>query len=169
MERTNEKNRERNTFILVGVLSLVLVGVLLRPTGGSAQNPGKVTEPQKDTAPAATAVQNQTIDAAAWEPPRPLPATVPDPMHFVIPEPVVEKKVEKKLAEHDQDTEEAELQPIKITGLVYTARKPSVIINGKILYPGDTVQGALILAIQRDGIELERDGEIWKQSVHEKK
>jgi hypothetical protein len=52
---------------------------------------------------------------------------------------------------------------IKLTAILYSEEKSSAIINGKIVKEGDTINGAKVVKIHADGVELERDGVKWTQ------
>jgi len=47
---------------------------------------------------------------------------------------------------------------IQLTGILYSEEKSSAIINGEIVKEGDTINGAKVIKIHADGVELERDG-----------
>ncbi len=53
-----------------------------------------------------------------------------------------------------------ELKPpdLKITGLVWNTSRPQAIINDKVVDVGDTVDEAIIVAINKTGIEVSFDG-----------
>ncbi len=48
--------------------------------------------------------------------------------------------------------------PFTIQGLVWNAKNPQVIINGKVLKVGDTLGNAEVLAITREGVKIRQEG-----------
>jgi hypothetical protein len=58
---------------------------------------------------------------------------------------------------------------IMIKDIVYSHDKPSAVIGSRIVYEGDEINGFIILNINRDSIEFEKDGERWRQNVREGK
>jgi len=54
-----------------------------------------------------------------------------------------------------------------VTGILYTEKNPSVIIDHKILYDGDIIYGVKIAQIYKDKVEFEKNGQKWTQKVGE--
>ena len=54
-----------------------------------------------------------------------------------------------------------------ITGILYSAQNPSVLIDGKIVYQGQTVHSVKVVKIHLDRVEFERAGKKWTQKVNE--
>lgn len=54
-----------------------------------------------------------------------------------------------------------------VTGIVYSADKPSTVIDGKIVREGDTIHDVKVVKIHRDNVEFEKNGKVWKQKVRE--
>lgn len=54
-----------------------------------------------------------------------------------------------------------------VSGIVYSERKPSAIIGGKIVYQGESANGVKIVRIYRDRVEFEKNGKKWEQKVRE--
>ncbi len=52
-----------------------------------------------------------------------------------------------------------------ITGIVYSADKPSVLIDGQFLHEGDTINGTLIVKIYPDRVALGKGEKLWLQTV----
>jgi hypothetical protein len=55
-----------------------------------------------------------------------------------------------------------EFSAIRLEGILYRPSNPSVILNGKMLFKGDTVAGARVISIARDSVTVEVAG---KQKV----
>ena len=52
-----------------------------------------------------------------------------------------------------------------ITGITYTEEKPSAIVDGEILYEGDTINGVKVVKIHRNRVEFEKGGKRWTQQL----
>ena len=48
---------------------------------------------------------------------------------------------------------------LSLNGIVYDEEKPYAIVNDRILVKGDTIEGATLIKISRDGIKLSFNGE----------
>ncbi len=53
----------------------------------------------------------------------------------------------------------AALPELKLEGIIYSRAKPSVVINHQTLFVGETVGDAKVVAIDRDSVTLECNGE----------
>jgi len=54
-----------------------------------------------------------------------------------------------------------------ITGIVWAEEKPSVVIDGEIVYEGDTIHGVKVVKTHRDKVEFEKDKTRWTQQMGE--
>jgi hypothetical protein len=54
-----------------------------------------------------------------------------------------------------------QLGNIKVTGLIWDTDRPLAIINGKVCAIGDTVAGAKVIDINKKGVFLDFQGEIY--------
>jgi hypothetical protein len=54
-----------------------------------------------------------------------------------------------------------------VTGIVYSADKPSAIIDRKIVHEGDVIYGATVVKIYRDGVKFSKKGKNWEQKVRQ--
>jgi len=130
--------------VLMGILSVVLVAVLFFAFSGS---PAPKTAAANGTQPASapTASGQQT----AWTQPEPWPEEIRDPM----------------------SKEKAALQtqsgggPFHVKGIVFSQTRPSAIIGDQIVFIGDTINGATIIAIQKETVEFKKDDKQWTQQV----
>lgn len=50
-----------------------------------------------------------------------------------------------------------------VTGILYSADKPSAVIGVDIVHEGDTIHGATIVKIDKKEVHFEKDGEAWSQ------
>lgn len=55
-------------------------------------------------------------------------------------------------------SESHEARPPRLQAIYYRLRKPTVLINGKTLGPGDSVDGIKIVSIQRSSVEVVQNG-----------
>jgi len=54
-----------------------------------------------------------------------------------------------------------------ITGIIYTEEKPSVLIDGEIVYEGDTIHGVKVIKIHRDKAQFAKKNKRWTQQTRE--
>lgn len=54
-----------------------------------------------------------------------------------------------------------------VTGIVYSADKPSAIVDRKIVHEGDTIHGATVVKIYKDKVKLSKNGKNWEQKVRQ--
>lgn len=76
-------------------------------------------------------------------------------------------QLEKKLKE-DAMQPEPEITNGMVTGILYSAEKPSALINRKILHEGYTINGIKVVKIYTDRVVFEKGGRGWDQKVGEK-
>ncbi|MBN1391631.1 MAG: hypothetical protein JW947_02385 [Sedimentisphaerales bacterium] len=74
---------------------------------------------------------------------------------------------EKKLKE-DAQTPKPAITNGMVTGILYSADKPSALVNSKILHEGYTINGVKVVKIYRDKVVFEKGGKGWDQKVGEK-
>lgn len=55
-------------------------------------------------------------------------------------------------------SESHESRPPRLQAIYYRLRKPTVIINGKTLGPGDSIDGLKVVSIQRSSVEVVQNG-----------
>jgi hypothetical protein len=75
-------------------------------------------------------------------------------------------ELEKRLK---QDLLKPEPEPTHglVTGIVYSADKPSAIVDRKIVHEGDVIYGATVVKIYRDSIKFGEKGKNWEQKVQQ--
>lgn len=83
-----------------------------------------------------------------------------DPFSSVIPEIFVEPEVKEDLLEEIIETP-VSLPGLDIQAVVWGSLIPQAIINGEILRVGDTIEGAKITNITKEGIDIIYKGRIF--------
>lgn len=54
-----------------------------------------------------------------------------------------------------------------VTGITYAEGNPSAVIDGNIVYEGETINGVKVVKIYRDKVEFEKNSKRWIQQVRE--
>jgi len=141
------QKRQKMMTMMVGVLSVVFVGVLYVAFGGIGQ-----TKAVSVAAAAATATTPTTaaVNPEQWAFPKPLPSPMRDPL--VIPSAQAQLSIDDGSA-------------LTVRGIVYSEQRPSAIVNNKIVFVGQTINGANVVNITRGAVEFEKDGKRWTQGV----
>jgi hypothetical protein len=75
-------------------------------------------------------------------------------------------KLEKQLKQ-DLLTPEPKPTHGMVTGIVYSADKPSAIIDHKIVHEGDVIHGATVVKIYRDSVKFSKKNKNWEQKVQQ--
>ena len=76
-------------------------------------------------------------------------------------------QLEKRLKE-DAIKPKPEATHGMVAGILYSADKPSTIIDRKIVHEGDTIHGVTVVKIYKDKVEFEKNGKKWEQKVQQK-
>jgi hypothetical protein len=138
--------RRRTMTMLVPVLSIVLVFVLVRVFGIPSLNSGGSTATDEETTTELSVDSDYKIN---WQIPKPYPATLRDPMKFNV----------------KTDDIQVEAGELIVKGIVYAEDQRSAIIGTEIVHEGDIVSGAVVVKINLDSVELERNAKRWVQKV----
>jgi hypothetical protein len=78
-------------------------------------------------------------------------------------------QLEKQLKDNLQKPEPApQATHWVVTGILYSADKPSAIVDGKIVHNGDSISGVTVVQIYKDKIEFAKNGKKWEQTVQQK-
>jgi len=150
--------RQKAMMISVPILAIILVFAFRQVLSTSPRNTKGATV---EDAPVVVVVDSgHEID---WQIPEPLPATMRDPTKLSGQS---ETQSETQSEEPDKTVKTTKSKRIHIGAIVYSHDKPSAVINGRITYVGDVVNGVTILRIGIDGVECEKDGEKWIQRRH---
>jgi hypothetical protein len=83
-----------------------------------------------------------------WQKPALYPQDLRDPMKEVI-----------------VSSPTAPSQDLVVRGIVWSDDNPAAVIGTAIVYRGQTVNGATVVQISRKGVEFEKDGKKWTQTV----
>ena len=145
--------RQKVMLVLVPLLLVVLIFVatmVLTP-------PRKAPRPPQAKPPTTVVSTDTQID---WQVPQLYPADLRDPMQLVSVA-TVPGKVEPETTEVEIVTP----QKLIVKGILYSQDNPSAIIGTQIVHQGDTVSGATVVTISKDGVEFEMEGKKWKQGV----
>ena len=54
---------------------------------------------------------------------------------------------------------------LAVKGIVFSEDKPSAIINGEVVYEGQTIDGATVTKINRKNVQFLADSKTWTQEV----
>ncbi len=139
--------RQKAAAMLVPVLSVVLIIAFVRILGpkGSRVHPAE----SKPTG----AVTPQSEVKIDWQSPEPYPKALRDPMKFAAAEPV------------QSGTEVQNVQQVFVTGVIWSDDNPLAIIGSEVVGEGQVVSGVTVVNINKDSVELEKDGKRWTQKV----
>jgi len=137
---------QKKMAILTGLLAaaLVVVLVIVLNTGAPKVNAADKKNPQDEIAVVKTNLVYQ------WKQPQAFPASSRDPM---------------KYSSQSRSGGDGNVSELIIRGIVYSDTNPTAIIAGQIVKQGQTVGGVKIIKINRDSVELEKDGKNWVQKV----
>jgi hypothetical protein len=54
-----------------------------------------------------------------------------------------------------------------VTGVLYSAYKPSAIVDHKVVHEGDTIHGVTVVKIYKDKVKFSKKGRDWEQGVQQ--
>jgi len=146
------KTRQKAMVVLVPVLAIVMIFVLSQVLS----SPSRSLAEGKQNAPA-TAVTSLAGEID-WKIPAPYPATLRDPMQGG---PLAPAKAEPQAPQ----TSEPEAEELIVRSILHSESKPSAVIGTEIVHEGDTISGATIVRILKDGVEFEKAGKRWTQKI----
>lgn len=159
-------------FIIAGVVVFVLIGGFLLVLGMKNRTPTPEDQLAENVQP--VVIPDQTVSA----PLRPAqdqvdgnPVVVHTSIEEVIneanphlaeppatPAPVNEPATPPAVETPAPPIVKPEFPKLKLQGIFYRLNNPSVMINGKALWVGDDIEGAVIKTIERDNVTLEFEG-----------
>ncbi|MGZ8899924.1 MAG: hypothetical protein ACXW3Z_07500 [Limisphaerales bacterium] len=130
------------------------------PSASPAEaSPAPAVIPPTNDSPALAA--NATASVAP-EPTRPQalskPAVTSSNSKVVTTTPKAVAQVKPVATTANQQTSAAVQKPVRLQSIFYRLRSPTVIINGKTLGVGDTVDGIKVVSIQRTSVEIVQNG-----------
>ena len=154
-ERTGG-GRQKLMTALIPALAIVMVVILKHPLGARS------TVKAGGEAPAQTASPTGADVQIAWEIPSPYDLAGRDPMKGTPPPAVV--------VENNGTTAAATEPPVEllVTGILYSPDNPAAIVDTQVVHEGQQISGATVEKIDKDGIQFERKGRRWKQTVTQK-
>jgi hypothetical protein len=146
-------SRQKLMVAIIPVLAIVMVVLLKHPLGA------------RSTAKAAGVQATETARAIipeveiAWTIPSSYELGGRDPMRPAPP------TVEEKSAQTVGRLAETPIELI-VTGILHSADKPAAIVDTQVVHEGQRVSGATVEKIDRDGVQFERNGRRWKQTIN---
>lgn len=140
-----DAKRQRMMAILVGVLTVVFIGVLYISFGGVGQSGAKKVP--LGPAAASAAPVPAAMEPQQWAFPKPMPEQMRNPMR---PAPIGYADTPNGLI---------------VRGIVHSKTKPTAIVNNQIVEIGQVICGVKITDITPTAVEFEKDGQRWTQGV----
>lgn len=155
--------KDKVMVMLVPFLAIVMIFMFRQVLHRS---PGKAKGAARDETPWVTAADSG--HEIEWEIPEPLPAAMRDPLKL-SGKGYGQSAYPDNTRNQERDAATGQVVPavIRIRGLVYSEDKPSVVIGNRIAYEGTRINGVTIVKINRDSVELEKDGKIWLQRMRD--
>jgi len=151
--------RQKAMLVLVPLLFIVFIFVFFKWLYPAISPSQPVRKPQPVKAPTPVVAADTKIE---WEIPPVYPKDLRDPAQLVSSQTIVttpEPKPEPK-------PEPVKVEKMVVKGILYSASNPSAIIGSQIVHEGDKISGAiLVVKINKNSVEFERNGEKWKQGV----
>ncbi|MBN1360404.1 MAG: hypothetical protein JW993_07425 [Sedimentisphaerales bacterium] len=136
---------------LIPVLAVTLLVIVRRPFGGPA---GAKADTPEVAPPAPVEVGAIEIE---WQIPPAFQLASHDPMRLEPPQPAQELEPDA--------TPVAAGETLEVKGVLYSEDRPAAIVGTRLVHEGEQVAGATVIAIGKDGVELERDGRRWRLTV----
>lgn len=157
--------KDKVMMMLVPILAIVMIFMFRHILWKS---PGKAkADAKKDKQVVALTGKSDEI---GWKIPDPLPAMSRDPMKLPEREDA-ENSDQSDAPNPGQDTAVSRTQTqtglLDIRAIVYSDDRASAIVDGRIVYAGSKINDTTIVKINRDSVELERNGQTWVQRVRD--
>ncbi len=142
-EESISGSRQKVMVLLVPILLTVLIVLLVRylQTAPSRRSKGPVGV-------ASSGPSEASGNEIEWEIPEPYPTTIRDPMAFGT-----------------TAVEQTRVSQIIVRGIVLSEDGATAVIGTKIVREGDEIDGVVIVKINQDSVDFEKDGEKWTQEV----
>lgn len=150
VKRASRTNKAASKQKKMAILAIVLFGVFCFVQYhfffNSATASTEVEDEQTEIAVKPIWIKVPEIE---WSVPDKIPGNLQDPMSLKL-----------------RSSSEDEGYMMLVTGIVFSENKPAAIVNGSIVYEGQTIDGKVkIVDIKRDSIVFEKDSKQWQQSV----
>ena len=168
---------------LVPMLTIILVFVLVEPSGGPVPSPEEIAPLQlvASTGAVQSEAAPQTPDPQPVEPAESPAAPAAEPSEPVVEpsEPAVEDKapieeavvVEVAQAEPKRATPKPKVKvqsgKVTVKGILYSNDNPAAIIGNELVHVGDVVSDATVVKITKDRVVFEKRGQRWGHGVLE--
>lgn len=182
--------RPKSTSLLVGVIAgsvtgVVLLGVIAYLAGWlgpgrsekpvvevavtqESPEPAGVPEPSEPApapqpAPASAPVVVAASPPVVTAPPPPAPPPPVEAPSTVEPEPAPEPPSETESAEPKRYVGSVPLPgggAVTLNGIAYSEQNPIAVLDGRVVGPGESVQGFVVVAIERKQVKLEGHGQV---------
>lgn len=147
--------------MLVPILAIVMIftfrQVLHKP-------PGKAKGAEKNDKTAIAAVKPS--DEIVWTIPEPLPAMTRDPLKLSEPD-EPENPDQTGTENPGQTAGQGQMNFLQVRAIVCSDDKATALIDNQIVRAGSKINGITIVKINRDSVELERNGETWVQKLRD--
>jgi hypothetical protein len=153
-ERTGG-GRQKLMTTLIPVLAIAMVVILKHPLGARSTVKAGGEGPAQTASPVSTDIQ------IAWEIPSPYDPAGRDPMKGTTPTVVT-------LESNGTAAAAEPLVELVVTGILYSPDNPAAIVDTQVVHEGQQVSGATVEKIDKDGIQFERKGRRWKQTIAQK-
>jgi len=152
--------RQKAMVIMVPVLAIIMVFAFRQVL---SKSPRKTKGAETDNASevVANADSGHDID---WKIPEPIAVITRDPIK--LPDQTDTKNTEEN-GKPNGTADKPNQGLMIVKDIVYSHDRPSAVIGTRIVYPGDKVNDATILKINKDSIEFEKNGKRWEQNVRE--
>jgi hypothetical protein len=150
--------KQKAVVIMVPVLAIIMIFAFRQVL---SKAPRETKGAGTDDAPVvvANADSGHEID---WKIPEPIAVIMKDPIK--LPD-----ESNTQNGNPNETTGKVTTGTIIVRDIVYSHDKSSAVIDSKIRYEGDKINGVTILKINRDSIEFEKDGDRWEQNVRDGK
>jgi len=151
-EKTNG-SRRKLMVALIPILAIALVLILKHPLGARSTVQAAGVRPSETARPVIPGVE------IAWQIPSPYEPGGRDPMQLPPP-PVMPENPPTDA--HPTET------PVELTvmGILHSEDRPAAIVDTQVVHEGQQVSGTTVVKIDKDGVEFERNGRKWKQTVN---
>ena len=147
--------KDKVMVVLVPLLAIVMIFVFRQVLHKS---PGQTQGADKKDETVVAAVKPS--DEILWTIPEPLPAMTRDPLK--LPEPD-----EPENPDQDTTTDQTQTRSLQVRAIVCSEDKATALVGSQIVRAGSKINGITIVKINRDSVELERNGETWIQKVRD--
>jgi hypothetical protein len=143
--------RQKLMMALIPVLAITMIVLLKSPLGARPAAKAASAQPKETAHPTIPDVE------IAWQIPSVHEPDGRDPMHLTPP-----------TAGSPQGVLSPAETPIEliVMGILHSDDKPAAIIDTQVVHEGQQVSGATVEKIDKDGVQFERNGRRWKQTVN---